>query len=225
MIPSPGTLPDFSSTAWFFAKKLHSELNIPIGIINCSWAGTSIKPWMSRDALAASGEAVQPDNRIYPGRKEITDILKRNQNRQMKINTSAAENDFRNDPSCLFNGMVAPLTSFSIKGIIWYQGEDDASQASTYRRKFESLITDYRAKWGKKDLPFIFVQLSTYPFSSENKPVDLWVAMREAQITSLPHTGMVVSIDLGDPNNIHPRNKRAFGERLANEALKTAYGK
>ena len=138
---------------------------------------------------------------------------------------SPSEDDFRNRPSALFNGMVNPVTSFRIKGIIWYQGEDDAGEASSYRRKFESMITDYRKKWKKPDLPFIFVQTSYYKLSHEKNYPDQWKAIREAQCTTLPNTGMVESMDIGDPYDVHPRNKKAFGERLAIQALRIVYTK
>lgn len=365
-IASPETLPDFSSTAWFFAKKLYAELKVPIGIINCSWSGTGIQTWMSREALASSDIKVEPEKQPYPDRDEIAAILKRNKEKRMlisypgqgqpdsilklnkehwqaipKINqyesasqmswitkkvnipeslakenlllslgfpggqsilymnghkignysypeqvytviprtiiypgentitirlakpfgktsvkgadslfylaekesgfhyylvddwladpvveyVSPSEDDFRNRPSALFNGMVNPVTSFRIKGIIWYQGEDDAGEASSYRRKFESMITDYRKKWKKPDLPFIFVQTSYYKFSHEKNYPDQWKAIREAQCTTLPNTGMVESMDIGDPYDVHPRNKKAFGERLAIQALRIVYTK
>ncbi|HEY3375925.1 MAG TPA: sialate O-acetylesterase [Armatimonadota bacterium] len=131
-----------------------------------------------------------------------------------------------NSPFALFNGMIAPLLPYAIKGAIWYQGESNADRAEQYRTLFPTMISDWRRAWGQGDFPFYFVQLANY-MSDPVEPVDTaWARLREAQTMtlSLPHTGMAVIIDIGEPNDIHPRNKQDVGRRLALNALGTAYG-
>ena len=128
-------------------------------------------------------------------------------------------------PSTVFNGMIAPLIPFGIRGVIWYQGEGNAFSASVaeYRTLFPRLIEDWRAHWGQGDLPFVFVQLPNY--IATGAPQD-WPLLREAQLQtlSLPNTGMAVTIDLGHPTDVHPKGKLDVGRRLALAARKVAYG-
>ena len=133
-------------------------------------------------------------------------------------------NDF---PTLLFNGMVNPIVNYGIKGVIWYQGENNAPRAKQYHRIFPNLIADWRSKWGQGDFPFLFVSLANYK-KPETKPTpSTWAELREAQASALklPNTGMALAIDLGEVNDIHPKNKQDVGKRLAANALKVAYNK
>jgi sialate O-acetylesterase len=125
-------------------------------------------------------------------------------------------------PAALFNGMIAPLTSLAIRGFIWYQGEANVTEHQVYRERFSALIRDWRGRFGANEdaLPFYFVQLASFNASGD------WAYLREAQTQTLelPDTGMVVTLDVGDPNNIHPGNKREVGRRLARLALNGTYG-
>jgi sialate O-acetylesterase len=128
--------------------------------------------------------------------------------------------------SIIYNSMIAPITDYGIKGAIWYQGESNAGRAYQYRKSFPLMIENWRQDWGY-DFPFFFVQLSSYGgFQSSNEGSN-WAELREAQTMTLqlPKTGMVVATDIGNPDNIHPRNKQDVGKRLALSALKVAYGK
>ncbi|MFW5889773.1 MAG: sialate O-acetylesterase [Marinilabiliaceae bacterium] len=128
-------------------------------------------------------------------------------------------------PSLLFNGMIHPITSFPIRGTIWYQGESNASRAWQYRRLFRKLIKDWRSQWNQPDMPFLFVQLANF-MKADHQPVESeWAELREAQALALelPHTGMAVTIDIGEADDIHPRNKQDVGKRLALSALKVSY--
>ena len=129
-------------------------------------------------------------------------------------------------PSQLYNAMIAPLTPYAIKGIIWYQGEANVGKAHRYRTLFPSLIENWRAKWGY-DLPFFWVQLANFLAPSPQPEESAWAELREAQnmTLQLPSTGQAVAIDIGEANDIHPRNKQDVGLRLALAALKVAYGK
>ena len=123
----------------------------------------------------------------------------------------------QNTPTVLFNAMIAPLMPFGIKGAIWYQGESNVGRAAQYRTLFPAMISDWRRQWGQGDFPFLFVQLANY-LEEKNQPVEsAWAELREAQLLSLalPNTGMAVTIDIGDANDIHPKNKQEVGRRLA----------
>jgi sialate O-acetylesterase len=126
-------------------------------------------------------------------------------------------------PSSLFNQMIHPLLNLSIRGVIWYQGEANASRAHEYASLFPDMIRDWRQHWEQGDFPFLYVQLAAYDRPSQ----PTWPELREAQrrALELPNTGMAVTIDIGDPTNIHPENKWDVGRRLALAALKVAYGK
>ncbi|GAA3998223.1 sialate O-acetylesterase [Hymenobacter fastidiosus] len=129
------------------------------------------------------------------------------------------------EPAAIYNAMIAPLLPYALKGIIWYQGENNAPRAYQYRTLFPALIQDWRTRWGQGDLPFLFVQLAGF-MPDQAQPADYeWAELREAQLRTLavPHTGMAVALDLGDPNDIHPRNKQPVGERLALAARRVAY--
>jgi hypothetical protein len=129
--------------------------------------------------------------------------------------------------SNLYNGMVHPLIPFAIKGAIWYQGESNAPRAEQYRTLFPALITDWRKQWGQGDFPFIWVQLPNFK-QRKTEPADSdWAELREAQSMALklPNTAQAVIIDIGEANDIHPKNKHDVGKRLALAAQRIAYGK
>jgi sialate O-acetylesterase len=137
-------------------------------------------------------------------------------------NSRVGPNDY---PSLLFNAMINPITNFAIKGAIWYQGESNASRAYQYRRVFPAMITDWRDQWGSGDFPFYFVQLANFRMRKDEPTESEWAELREAQTMtlSLPNTGMATIIDIGEADDIHPRNKRDVGKRLAMNALALTY--
>jgi sialate O-acetylesterase len=128
-------------------------------------------------------------------------------------------------PTGLYNGMIAPLTSYTIKGVIWYQGESNTGRPQEYATLFKALIKNWREKWGQGDFPFIFVQLHNFMKSYDYPTDSNWALTRESQLhaLSLPNTGMAVAIDLGEWNDIHPLNKKDVGHRLALAAQRVAY--
>jgi len=132
----------------------------------------------------------------------------------------------QNQPTALFNGMVAPYTGYAMKGIVWYQGESNAGRAEQYRELLPALISDWRKQWGNEKLPFLFVQLPNYMEVNYSPEESNWAVMREAQLEALkvPRTGMAVAIELGEWNDIHPDRKKPVGERLALAAQHVAYG-
>ncbi len=131
----------------------------------------------------------------------------------------------QNQPSALYNGMVAPFANHAIKGVLWYQGESNESRAETYETLLRALIHDWRGQWNDEDLPFLYAQLPNYMDVNYLPSESNWALLREAQrkALDLPHTGMAVTIDLGEWNDIHPGNKKPIGERLALAAQKIAY--
>ncbi|HCE43254.1 MAG TPA: acetyl esterase [Lentisphaeria bacterium] len=130
-------------------------------------------------------------------------------------------------PASLFNGMIHPLVNFPIRGVIWYQGEGNATRACQYRKAFPLMIKDWRTRWKQETLPFYYCQLANNKGKNFQPEESRWAELREAQAMALqlPNTGMAVLIDLGESDNIHPGNKRDVGERLAKIALAQTYGK
>lgn len=130
-------------------------------------------------------------------------------------------------PSGLYKNMIAPLINFPIKGVIWYQGEGNVRNAAEYDRLFPALISDWRLKWGQGDFPFLYVQLTNYMKERETPSKSNWARLREAQskTLSLTNTAMAVTIDIGEANDIHPKNKKDVGYRLASAAQRIVYKK
>lgn len=138
---------------------------------------------------------------------------------------TAALKQFSREPTVLFNSMIAPLIPYGIKGVIWYQGENNVGAAQKYQSFFPALIQDWRSQWQHGDFPFLFVQLANFLKEDANPEESSWALLREAQTKSLklPNTGMAVIHDIGDWNDIHPLNKKDVGDRLALIAQKVAY--
>jgi len=136
-----------------------------------------------------------------------------------------AQSNSPNRPMLIYNAMINPILPYTIKGVIWYQGESNADRATQYRQLFPLLINDWRQKWGEGNFPFYFVQIANYA-ATEQPPAADWPALRDAQLStlSLPNTGMAVTIDIGDANRIHPQNKQETGRRLALIARAKTYG-
>ncbi|MFO7445302.1 MAG: sialate O-acetylesterase [Ignavibacteriaceae bacterium] len=142
-----------------------------------------------------------------------------------KMEPLQGETFIRWKPGGLFNGMIAPLSDYSIKGVIWYQGESNADRFVEYRSLFPAVINNWREKWGEGDFPFLFVQLHNFLESYDYPSEGTWAYAREAQTEALklPNTGMAVAIDLGEWNDIHPLNKKDVAKRLVLAARKVAY--
>jgi sialate O-acetylesterase len=132
----------------------------------------------------------------------------------------------QNQPTALYNAMLAPATNYTIKGILWYQGESNVRNAAEYQHLLPALIRDWRSKWNQGDIPFLYVQLPNYDDVQYLPTESPWAVLREGTLKtlSLPNTGMAVTIDVGEWNDIHPDRKKEVGERLALAAIKVAYG-
>jgi sialate O-acetylesterase len=229
---TPESVSDFSAVAYFFARELEQKEHVPIGVIEASWGGTPAEAWTSLDALSADSSLMPVfQYRAHMMDGESTTLLDL-QKTQAEVDRKLAQGQSASmpwhpdpdawAPGALFNGMIAPLVSVPIRGVIWYQGESntDPEQAPIYEHLFSTLIEDWRAKWGIGDFPFLFVQIANYGHG------ELWPVIREAQRRSLAvaNTGMAVTIDIGETEQIHPSDKQDVGHRLALLARAVAYG-
>ena len=210
-VVSPDTAAEFSGVAYFFARHIHQELGVPVGVIQTAWGGTPAEAWTRLQAIK--------DDRALSG-------LISSYDRAARLARSRRQDPrLHHKPSALFNAMIAPLTPYPIRGVIWYQGENNGNrgQGILYRQLFRTLIQDWRAEWGIGDFPFLFVQLASYGRVSS---AGTWPELREAQSMALglANTGMAVTIDIGESDDIHPRNKQDVGLRLALAARRVAYG-
>lgn len=196
---------NFSAVAYFFAKNLHRHLNVPIGVITASWGGTIAESWISKEAIT-----------------RITDLESREKD---TLKEYSVDRDGPNVHSVLFNAMIHPIIPYTVKGIIWYQGEYNCARAEQYKDIFPLLITDWRKQW-KQTLPFYFVQLPNFGERNEEPTGAQWAELREAQFETLcmANTGMAVTIELGEAKNVHPKRKKEVGERLALIARAKTYG-
>ena len=203
----------FSAVGYFFARRLFKELNIPVGMIDATWGGTRIEAWTPLEGF-----------KMIPSLDSVYQLAKRVNEKMDKHN-----------PTLLYNGMIAPLTNFTLKGCIWYQGESnlmDVNNGLAYEDRMKALIGGWRKMWQNEEMPFYYVQIAPYRYfkdrpdrvKSPNELPLIWEAQTNS--LSIPNTGMVVTTDLvNDLSDIHPRNKQDVGLRLANLALNKTYGK
>ncbi len=227
---SPATMKSQSAVAYFFAREIAEKENVPVAVINSYWGGTPAQSWTTLPTL--QGDAAL---------KFILDdwraTLDRSPEAQRKYESALAQwketkagnapgkpvgPGHPNTPAGLYNAMIAPLTPFAIRGAIWYQGESNASptHAYAYRRLFRAMIEDWRHAWGEGPFPFYFVQLANFTTNG------WWPLLRESQTETLAlkNTAMAVTIDVGNPKDIHPTDKQTVGHRLALPARALAYG-
>lgn len=208
----PGTVLNFSAVAASFARKLADEQNVPVGIIDVSWGGKPIEPFIPPEAFST------------PLLKKIKALAE-----EEKLDELAALRGgviIRNPqgyPGTIFNARMAPLTDFGLRGFLWYQAESNAGKGEDpreYRHKMAALIEGWRSRWSDEKLPFYFVQLPSF------RSAPGWIRVREEQrrALSISNTGMAVTFDIrGD--DIHPADKIPVGERLARIALSETYGR
>lgn len=226
---NPDSIAEFSAVAYYFGRTLHQELKTPVGLINSSWGATTAEAWMPRDVLEKDFRPIIDRENVRRAEyfrayekfeKEYADWLNRSADRNDVKAPSEPSIVNKQTPSSLYNGMIHPLVNYAIKGVIWYQGEANSDRAYQYRALFPALISSWRKSWGQGDFPFYFVQIAPYKLKNPE--------LREAQLMtyrSVSQTGMVVTTDIGDPQNIHPANKQDVGKRLALWALAKAYGR
>jgi sialate O-acetylesterase len=231
---TPETAKDFSAVAYFFAREIGRREHIPIGVIDSSWGGTPIDSWVSLDALSADASLMP----AFAARAQFADMqthLEQVESAEKRADAEAASHQMAKpshpwhpDPSSwipagLYNGMVAPFTPYTIKGFLWYQGETDSAldRADLYAKLLPALIEDWRRQWGQGNLPFLFVQISSFESPQQN-----WGLIRDSQRRTLQvtNTGMAVTLDIGQRDNVHPPDKQTVAARLVLAARALAYG-
>ena len=263
---SPETVNNFSGVGYFFARDIHRQLGVPVGMIHTSWGGTPAQAWTSLEGLAAepelkeyveaakhrlatydadvasyktriaefqaakkqwdetTGKAYQEDLKAWnlaaaEAKKAGTPAPPKPEPATPMPNPPADPNGGSRDATSLYNGMIAPIIPYAIKGAIWYQGESNAGKSKEYRTLFPAMVADWRSRWNLGSFPFLFVQIA--PFKGQPPEI------REAQFLSLgriPNSAMAVTTDVGDANDIHPSKKEPVGQRLALAARAVAYG-
>ena len=239
------TVKDFSAVAYFFGRTVHQELNIPVGLIHTSWGGTPSEAWTSRgkleatplakpilerwDAMVAEYPAARPvfDKAIGEWTEAARKAKEAGQPEPANKPQAPLAPDNPHRPASLYNAMIAPLVPYAFQGAIWYQGETNAGRAYQYREIFPAMIVDWRETWGGRNLPFLFVQLANFMVRKDEPGDSAWAELREAQTMTLglKNTGMAVIIDIGEAEDIHPKNKQDVGRRLGLAALAETYKK
>jgi sialate O-acetylesterase len=245
-LATPETVASFSAVEFYFGRELHARLKVPMGLIHSSWGGTPAESWTS-GATLESMPGLQPilvnwrrnvlnwplANATYTrdlAAWEAAATQAKAEGRQPAVRPQPPQGPGHPwTPAGLYNAMIAPLVRHTIRGVIWYQGESNANayRSYEYRDLFPAMIEDWRAAWNQGPFPFLFVQLANFRARQAEPVESFWAELREAQLLTLrqlPNTGMAVTIDIGEADDIHPKNKQDVGLRLALEARRVAHG-
>ena len=209
---TPATANGFSAVGYFFGAELQDKLGVLVGLIQPSWGGTRAEAWMPRaqfDALELPYEPAWTERWLHPPQAAGAKTPERERPYQA--------------PAALFNGMIAPMAGYAIRGVTWYQGETNTAYASHYRDVLAALIRGWRGAWGQGDFPFLVVQLPNFIGKDRDWPI---LRAGQAQVArDVPNVGLAVTIDLGNPKDIHPTDKQPVGHRLALVAEHLVYGR
>ncbi len=249
---SPSTTPGYSAVAFFFARKLHQDLGVPIGVIKSAWGGKPVETFTSREALMtlpgtkqlvekaqraddaydADKAKVAYESRLDQWKSAMADWKKTpaKDRKGQPRRPSAPKRPFKTEgqPGVLFDSMIHPFVGYTMKGAIWYQGEANAKAGKVpYDQTLPLMIRDWRQRWDD-DFSFLYVQLANFKApSTEPGTPDPWALLQDRMrlvLETTPKTGMAVINDVGAANDIHPKNKKDPGERLARWALAKDYG-
>jgi sialate O-acetylesterase len=239
VVCTPETAKSFSAVGYYFARKRSREQGTAVGVLNASLGGTPVEAWMPKDTLLARPDfaAIFPpwekwaavdyppikakfDAETLPAwEKASAEAKAKGQPIPAKPRIIAGPDNNAHQPALLYNGMIAPLMPYGLKGVLWYQGESNVARAAQYRDLFPTMIATWRARWDQPNLPFLFVQIAGFNGYGPPPPAHEsdYAELREAQAMALklPHTGMAVITDVSDAGNIHPPNKVTVGGRLA----------
>lgn len=245
-VSTPETVGGFSAAAYFFGRELQEKLGVPVGLINSSVGGTIIEAWTSMEVMKPKAELApvleswekqvalnqSPDAQAKHAEaiaqwKEAVEKAKAANQPLPKAPAAPGRPPLDNNrPANLFNGKIAPLIGYGIRGAIWYQGESNSGNGPLYALQLPLLISDWRQRWGS-EFPFAWVQLPNFQAhtTAPDAPAG-WASIRESMAKSLaiPNTGMSVNMDIGEAGNIHPKNKQEIGHRLALWARAKVYG-
>lgn len=232
---NPDTVSDFSAVAYYFARDLQKQLRVPVGIIEASWGGTPIEVWMEMEYLKSKPQYRVDVFESWMVAQDIYEHKMADYNQKKKAAEAAGEK-YTNAPPRpswrpgeLFNGMIAPLVGYGMKGVIWYQGENNAGSeddAQLYHSLLPDMIRNWRGVWAEGEFPFLIVQLAPFRAIRPEPSESSWASVREAQLKAsqtLPNVGLAVITDVGDQHNIHPIQKEPVGARLALAARGIAY--
>jgi sialate O-acetylesterase len=242
---TPQAVKEFSAAGYYFGVELQQALNVPLGLINSSYGGSQAEAWTPVEYLLAS-----PDLRPTVERTKIWDderaqvrVAYDEQLKQWRADSEQAKlAGARPQPSpsvpdalreyriasSIYDGMIAPLIPYSVRGAIWYQGESNEERAEQYGLLLPTMIRAWRERWGEGEFPFGVVQLPNYRDVKIEPADEAWSHVREAQrrtAVSTPKTGLIVTIDIGEAHNIHPKDKLDVGHRMALWALADVYGR
>ncbi|MCX7818708.1 MAG: sialate O-acetylesterase [Kiritimatiellae bacterium] len=246
---SPATVGSFTAAGYFFARELHRTLKVPVGLLHASWGGTRIEPWTPPFAfravpatrwLAHRVELADPRSDLHAERlgrylgaleawlPKARDALQQRSLLEPAPAWPAELTALQNhqDPSALYHGMIHPLVPYPIRGALWYQGESNHGEGRQYADKMRALIDGWRTIWRRPDLPFLYVMIAPWHYGEEWPEVlpEFWEVQASVE-REVPNTACAVIHDIGDPNDIHPRNKQEVGRRLALLALRRVYGR
>lgn len=241
----PQTVPTFSAAGYFFGKDLEKKLNVPVGLVNSSVGGTPAEAWTCRNMLASNPETKRILEGYARAVEQFPEAQKRYEAALAKWKAEAAEARKRGEklarrapqppmgpqnpkrPGGLYYAMISPLQPYAMRGVVWYQGEGNANRAWQYRTLFPMMIQNWRHDWKQGDFPFLFVQLAPYMKITDQPTESTWAELREAQLYTMQtvqNTAMAVITDVGEEDDIHPKQKQPVGERLALAALALAHG-
>ncbi len=234
---TPDSVRNFSAVGYFFGRQLHRTLDVPIGLIDNAWGGSAAEAWIRRDVLEQDGKydellkkwddlaaSYDHDKAMENYNKQLEKWKETKKGNRPRPPRNQLAGNHR--PSNIYNGVLKPTIGYTIRGVIWYQGESNAGRAYQYRDLFPLMIQNWRGDWGQGDFSFYWVQLADFRDEVAQPAASSWAELREAQTMTLtlPNTGQAVIVDLGEASDIHPRNKQDVAKRLARWALAKDYG-
>ena len=204
---TPNTVANYTAVGYYFAREIEKTLDVPVGLIGCNWGGTRIEPWtppVGFQMVPALKKDFADKLDSFPGKNNKGQVI-------------------HQTPLAIYNAMVHPILKYRFKGSLWYQGESNNGEGMLYHEKMKALILGWREVFGHPEMPFHFVQLAPYRYNRPEALPGIW----QAQLATLAvkHTGMAVTVDIGNVNDIHPKNKQEVGRRLSLWALANDYDK
>ena len=229
---TPAVAKEFSATAYFFGRHLYRELNVPIGLIQSSHGASPAEAWTEAGALKACiPDAVERYESLlknYETAKAEYDREVAAGKRPASKPTLPREASWVHRPMGFWNGAIAPLVPYGIRGVIWYQGESNVPRVKEYHKLLSAMIQSWRKEWGQGEFPFLIVEVAPYMAVRDNPTESAWAELRETQrltAVSVPNCGIVSTTDIGAAKDPHPKNKQDVGKRLGLVALAKTYGR